>query len=104
LLIVTCLMALGLYPSFHLWPANFMSAQKHVVAEFLFTCLLVGLALERLWASRTRVTPIIVLVVLTLWGGLQCYWQDRSWSDTRTRAKHLALNMKSGDRLVAESS
>jgi hypothetical protein len=104
LLVVTCLLALGLYPSFHLWTANFVSAQKHVVAGFLFAYLLAGLALERLWASRARVTPVIVLVVLTLWGGLQCYWQDRSWSDTRTLAKHLALNMKSGDRLVAESS
>jgi 4-amino-4-deoxy-L-arabinose transferase-like glycosyltransferase len=104
LLVVTCLLALSLYPLFHLWSANFVSAQKHVVAGFLFAYLLAGLALERLWASRSRVTPIIVLAVLTIWGGLQCYWQDRSWSDTRTLAHYLALNMKSGDRIVAESS
>ena len=104
LLVVTCLLALSLYPLFHLWSANFVSAQKHVVAGFLFAYLLAGLALERLWASRSRVTPVIVLAVLTIWGGLQCYWQDHSWSDTRTLARYLALNMKRGDRVVAESS
>jgi hypothetical protein len=104
LLVVTCLLALSLFPLFHLWSANFVSAQKHVVAGFLFAYLLAGLALERLWASRSRVTPVIVLAVLTIWGGLQCYWQDHSWSDTRTLAHYLALNMKRGDRIVAESS
>jgi 4-amino-4-deoxy-L-arabinose transferase-like glycosyltransferase len=104
LLVVTCLLALSLYPLFHLWSANFVSAQKHVVAGFLFAYLLAGVALERLWASRSRVTPVIVLAVLTIWGCLQCYWQDHSWSDTRTLAHYLALNMKSGDQVVAESS
>ena len=47
---------------------------------------------------------VAILTVLTIWGGLQCYWQDRSWSDTRNLAHYLALNMKSGDRVVAESS
>ena len=32
LLAATCLLALSLYPAFHLWTANFVSAQKHVVA------------------------------------------------------------------------
>jgi hypothetical protein len=104
LLIVTCLLALSLYPLFHLWTANFVSAQKHVVTGFLFAYLLAGVALERLWASRSRVTPVIVLAVLTIWGGLQCYWQDHSWSDTRPLAHYLARNMKKGDRVVAESS
>jgi hypothetical protein len=104
LLVATCLLALLLYPAFHLWTANFVSAQKHVVAGFLFAYLLAGLALERLWTSRARATAVIVLAVLTLWGGLQCYWQDHSWSDTRTLARHLALNMKRGERIVAESS
>ncbi len=103
-LVVTCLLALSLYPLFHLWSANFVSAQKHVVAGFLFAYLLAGVALERLWASRSRVTPVFVLALLTIWGGLQCYWQDHSWSDTRPLARYLALNMKSGDRVVAESS
>jgi hypothetical protein len=104
LLAVTCLLALSLYPLFHLWSANFVSAQKHVVAGFLFAYLLGGLALERLWASRSRVATVTVLAVLTVWGGLQCYWQDHSWSDTRALARYLALNMKRGDQLVAESS
>lgn len=104
LLVVTCLVALSVFPLFHLWTANFVSAQKHVVAGFLFAYLLAGVALERLWASRSRVTPVIVLAVLTVWGGLQCYWQDHSWSDTRAQAHYLALNMKRGDRVVAESS
>ena len=104
LLVVTCLLALLLYPLFHLWSANFVSAQKHVVAGFLFAYLLGGVALERLWASRSRVTLVIVLAVLTIWGGLQCYWQDRSWSDIRTLAHYLVLNMQRGDRVVAESS
>ena len=103
-LVVTCLLALSLYPLFHLWSANFVSAQKHVVAGFLFAYLLAGVALERLWDSRSRVTAVIVLALLTIWGSLQCYWQDHSWSDTRPLARYLALNMKSGDRIVAESS
>ena len=103
-LVVTCLLALSVYPAFHLWTANFVSAQKHVVAGFLFAYLLAGVALERLWASRSRMTPVIVLAVLTIGGGFQCYWQDRSWSDTRALAYHLATNMKPGDRIVAESS
>ena len=104
LLAGTCLLALLLYPAFHLWTANFVSAQKHVVAGFLFAYLLAGLALERLWTARSRATVVITLAALTLWGGLQCYWQDRSWSDTRALAHHLALNMRPGDRVVAESS
>jgi hypothetical protein len=104
LLVVTCLLAACVYPAFHLWTANFVSAQKHVVAGFLFAYLLGGLALERLWASRSRAIAVLVVAVLTIWGGLQCYWQDRSWSDTRALASHLAANMKLGDRVVAESS
>ena len=49
---MTCLLALLVYPAFHLWTANFVSAQKHVVAGFLFAYLLAGVALERLWKSR----------------------------------------------------
>jgi 4-amino-4-deoxy-L-arabinose transferase-like glycosyltransferase len=104
LLAVTCLLALGVYPAFHLWTANFVSAQKHVVAGFLFAYLLAGVALERLWHSRSRATAVSVLGALTIWGGLQCYWQDHSWSDTRPLTRYLALNMKRGDRVVAESS
>ncbi len=104
LLAVTCLLALLIYPAFHLWTSNFVSAQKHVVAGFLFAYLLAGVALERLWESRSRMTAVSVLAALMIWGGLQCYWQDRSWSDTRTLAHYLALNMKRGDRVVAEAS
>ena len=104
LLIVTCLLAVALYPAFHLYTGNFVSAQKHVVAGFLFAYLLAGLAFERLWTSRSRAMAISVLTVLTVWGGLQCYWQDRSWSDTRTLANYLVVNMKRGDRVIAESS
>ena len=104
LLVVTCLLASSLYPLFHLWSANFVSAQKHVVAGFLFAYLLAGVGLERLWASRSRLPAVVLLAVLAIWGGLQCYWQDHSWSDTRSLAHYLALNMKRGDRIVAESS
>jgi hypothetical protein len=104
LLIVTCLLAVSLYPAFHLYTGNFVSGQKHVVAGFLFAYLLAGLAVERLWSSRSRATAIAVLTVLTLWGGFQCYWQDHSWSDTRALAEYLVRNMKRGDRIVAESS
>ena len=104
LLVVTCLLALGVYPAFHLWTANFVSGQKHVVAGFLFSYLLAGVALERLWISRARATTVAVLGALTIWGALQCYWQDHSWSDTRALAHHLASHMKRGDRIVAESS
>ena len=104
LLVVTCLLALGVYPAFHLWTANFVSGQKHVVAGFLFSYLLAGVALERLWIARARATTVAVLAVLTIWGALQCYWQDHSWSDTRPLVHHLASHMKRGDRIVAESS
>jgi hypothetical protein len=104
LLAMTCLLALSVYPTFHLWTVNFVSAQKHVVAGFLFAYLLAGVALERLWKSRSRVRAVSVVAVLAIWGGLQCYWQDYSWSDTRTLAHYLAQHMKQGDRLVAESS
>ena len=104
LLVVTCGLAVSLYPAFHLWTANFVSAQKHVVAGFLFAYLLAGVALEWLWTSRSRVATSIALVVMTSWGGLQCYVQDHSWSDTRGLAHYLALHMKREDRVVAESS
>jgi 4-amino-4-deoxy-L-arabinose transferase-like glycosyltransferase len=103
-LVVTCLVAMLVYPSFHLGSGNFVSAQKHVVAGFLFAYLLAGVALERLWSTRARVTLVTVLAVLVTWGGLQCYWQDRSWSDSRALARYLASHMRSGDRVVAESS
>ena len=104
LLAVTCLLALGVYPAFHVWTANFVSGQKHVVAGFLFGYLLAGVTLERLWRSRSRGGMVAVLSALTIWGALQCYWQDHSWSDTRMLARHLASHMKRGDRVVAESS
>jgi hypothetical protein len=104
LLTMTCLLATAVFPAFHLWAANFVSGQKHVVAGFLFAYLLAGLMLERLWTSRSRVTAVVLLAGVTIWGGLQCYWQDHSWSDTRALARHLLLNMKRGEQLVAESS
>ena len=104
LLVVTCLAALSVYPAFHLWTGNFVSGQKHVVAGFLFAYLLAGVALERLGSSRSRATPAVVLGLLIVWGGVQCYWQDRSWGDTRILASYLATNMQPGDRVVAESS
>jgi 4-amino-4-deoxy-L-arabinose transferase-like glycosyltransferase len=104
LLVVTCLLALALYPVFHLWTANFVSGQKHVVAGFLFAYPLAGVALEWLWTSRSRMATVGVLVGLTLWGGFQCYWQDHSWSDIRPLARHLVQHMARGDRIVAESS
>src|SRR5205085_6537439 len=104
LMVATCLGALCLYPLFHLWAANFVSGQKHVVPGFLFAYLLAGVALEHLWATRSRATVVLVMTVLTVWGGLQCYWQDRSWADTRPLARYLAMHMRRGERLVAESS
>jgi 4-amino-4-deoxy-L-arabinose transferase-like glycosyltransferase len=104
LLVVTCLLATAVFPAFHLWTANFVSGQKHVVAGFLFAYLLAGVAFERLWTSRSRAAAVVLLAVVTVWGGLQCYWQDRSWSDARPLARHLLLNMKRGEKVVAESS
>lgn len=104
LLVVTCLMALSLFPAFHLWSANFVSSQKHAVFGFLFAYLLAGVPLERLWAAGWRFTLVLVMGLLMSWGALQCYWQDRSWADTRALAHHLALNMRRGDLVVAESS
>jgi hypothetical protein len=104
LLAVTCLLATAVFPAFHLWTANFVSGQKHVVAGFLFAYLLAGLAFERLWTSRSRAAAVMLLAVATIWGGLQCYWQDHSWSDARPLARHLVLNMKRGEQVVAESS
>jgi len=103
-LAATCVLALLVFPSFHLWTANFVSGQKHVVAGFLFAYLLAGVALERLWDSRSRVAAMLVLAFLTFWGGLQCYAQDRSWPDIRPLADYLVRNLRSGDRVLAESS
>lgn len=103
LLAVTCLLALAVFPAFHLWTANFVSGQKHVVAGFLFGYLLAGVAFERLWTSRSRAAAVVLLAMVTIWGGLQCYWQDHSWSDTRALARHLVLNMRRGEQIVAES-
>ena len=104
LLVVTCFVALSLSPLFHLWTANFVSSQKHVVPGFLFAYLLGGVALERLWNARSRLAPLAVLALLAIWGGLQWYWQEHSWSDTRTLTRYLAQTMKRGDKLLAESS
>jgi 4-amino-4-deoxy-L-arabinose transferase-like glycosyltransferase len=103
-LAATCVLAPLVFPAFHLWTANFVSGQKHVVAGFLFAYLLAGIALEKLWDSRSRVAAVLVLAFLTLWGGLQCYVQDRSWPDIRPLADYLVRNLRSGDRVVAESS
>ena len=54
MLVVTCLVAPLLFPLFHLWTANAVSSQKHVVPGFLFAYLLAGVALERWWASRSH--------------------------------------------------
>jgi hypothetical protein len=104
MLVVTCLVSLALYPAFHLWTANFVSSQKHVVAGFLFAYLLVGVALERWWRSRSRVAVLALLTLLTIWGGVQWYWQEHSWSDTRTLANYLVQHVRRGDTVVADSS
>lgn len=104
LLAVTCLLALLVYPAFHLWTANFVSGQKHVVAGFLFGYLLAGVPLEQLWGSRSRAMAVTAVGALIVWGAAQCYWQDHSWSDSRALARHLTLSLTRGDRVVAESS
>ncbi len=104
ILALTCLLALGVYPAFHLWTANFVSGQKHVVPGFLFGYLLAGVALERLWRAGSRVTIGMRLALLTVWGGVQWYWLEHSWSDTRTLTSHLVQAMKRGERVIADSS
>ena len=104
LVTMTCLLATAVFPAFHLWTANFVSGQKHVVAGFLFAYLLAGVALDRLWTSRSRAAAVAMLAVMTLWGGAQCYWQDHSWADVRALARHLVLNMTRGEHVIAESS
>jgi 4-amino-4-deoxy-L-arabinose transferase-like glycosyltransferase len=101
-LAAACLLALFVYPAFHLWTANFVSGQKHVVAGFLFGALLAGVALERLW-QRRRAMAIAVLALLAVWGGLLCYGQDRSWPDVRPLARHLVAHVQPGERVLAES-
>ena len=104
LLALTCLLALAVYPAFHLWTSNFVSGQKHVVPGFLFGYLLAGVALERLWRAGSRVTIGILLAFVTVWGGVQWYWQEHSWSDTRPLTRRLVQDMKRGERIIADSS
>lgn len=103
-LVVTCLAALAVFPVFHLWTANFVSGQKHVVAGFLFAYLLAGVAVDRVVRTSSRGTVTAMLAALALWGGIQWYWQEYSWTDTRGLASHLAAHMQRGERVVAESS
>jgi 4-amino-4-deoxy-L-arabinose transferase-like glycosyltransferase len=98
-----CVLALFVYPAFHLWTGNFVSGQKHVVAGFLFASMLAGVTLDRLW-SRSRPATLAVLMPLAVWGGLQCAWQDRSWADARPLADHLATHVRLGERVLAESA
>jgi len=104
MLTVTCLAAMAVYPAFHLWTANFVSGQKHVVPGFLFGYLLAGVALERLWKAGGRVTASGTLALALGWGGVQWYWQEHSWSDTRALTSHLVGEMRRGERVIAESS
>jgi Dolichyl-phosphate-mannose-protein mannosyltransferase len=103
-LAVTCLMALSLCPAFHLWTGNFVSSQKHAVPGFLFAYLLAGVGLAHVWSSRWRVAPVVGLALLMLWGGLQWYWQEHSWSDSRTIVRHLEQHIRRGERVVADSA
>ena len=102
-LAIICLLALFVYPTFHIWTANFVSGQKHAVAGFLFAYPLAGAALERLWRSRSRTPAVAAVAALAMWGGVQCYWQDRSWPDVRPLAAHLVAHLQPGDRVLAES-
>src|SRR4029453_8924656 len=95
-----CLGALLVYPAFHLWTANFVSGQKPVVTGFLFASMLGGAALDRLWRSPSRAAAAVALIALAVWGGLQCYGQDRSWPDARPLAHHLATHIRHGDRVL----
>lgn len=104
MLALACLGALLLFPVFHLWTANAVSGQKHAVPGFLFAYLLAGVALERWWRFRSRAPVLLGLALLVTWGGLQWYWQERSWSDTRALAGYLARHMARGERVVAESA
>jgi hypothetical protein len=104
MLVATCAVAMLVFPAFHLWTVNAVSAQKHVVPGFLFAYLLAGAALDRWWRSRFRAAMIAGLAVVGIWGSLQWYWQEHSWSDNRPLADHLVRTMARGERLVAESA
>jgi hypothetical protein len=104
LLAVTCLMALAISPAFHVWTANFVSSQKHAVPGFMFAYLLAGATLARLTTARSRLALPLVVIVLTLWGSFQWFWQENSWSDNRRVARYLAQNMTQGERVLADSS
>jgi hypothetical protein len=104
MLVATWLVASAIYPAFHLWTANFVSGQKHAVAGFLFAYLFGGAALDHLWRTGWRARMVGVVTVLTVWGGAQWYWQEHSWSDTRSLTSYLVQHMSRGDRVVADSS
>ena len=63
-LVATCLGAMLVFPAFHLWTANAVSGQKHVVPGFLFAYLLAGVALDRWWRSRAHAAMIVAVALL----------------------------------------
>jgi 4-amino-4-deoxy-L-arabinose transferase-like glycosyltransferase len=102
-LAVAGVLALAIYPAFHLWTSNFVSGQKHVVAGFLFAYLLAGVALDRLWRAQA-VLALGALAALAVWGVVQWHWQEHSWSDARPLTRRLAQEIRPGERVIAESS
>lgn len=99
-----------IWPAYHLFTNNSVSAEKHVVFGFLFGAPLLGLALAAPWAVRgpwrfvARAGAVVALAAFALVGIWQANVLDRGWADSRPAAAYLAAHVAPGERVLANDA
>ncbi len=103
-LITTMILSLFVWPIFHLWNGNHVSAEKHLVMGYFFAYPLIGIGLQRLRRSTKRLLTVGALIFLAGWGMRQWYWQEFSWTDVRPAARYLMQHVQRGDKIFVDYS
>jgi 4-amino-4-deoxy-L-arabinose transferase-like glycosyltransferase len=99
------LVALAIWPAYHLRQAFVVSLSKHVVFGFVFGYPLIGLGLSVVWARWRRPAAVVAIsIALLVTGVIQWQQLDNIWPDVRTAAQYLVGHVQPGDKLLINDS
>lgn len=109
-LVVVLLLAVALWPTYHLILRDPVSSNKHIVYGFLFAYPLIGLAAHRLWVERERLVllsrsaVVSAVVLLAALGLRQAIRLGHAWPDARPAASYLIERVRPGQQLLINES
>lgn len=105
------LLALFIWPAYHILRHDPVSITKHLAFGYLFAYPLVGAALAALWdapkgefRALRRAVAVLLLAAMALLGLTQALRADRGWPDLRPPAQYLIAHVRPGERLLINES